>query len=269
MSAAVSIESAAPRTCAEDGSHHFSHIKHLAKSGKRYLHAVNSRFEPTRAMLVGTGVHHIVLGPRPGAAVLRYPGDSRRGKFWTEFVEAHPGADILTEPEWEEAEEIATAVLTDPVAVARLTGARFETPLVWEDGGIKCSTSGVDIISNDGEELCDLKTTNTVEPEAWVRQAFKMHYPMQMVWYRRGARANGIPATRGLYLLGVETRAPFEVVELELTERMIDHAERTVSLWLEKLRVYRESNQWPGFAQSSVPMDVPGWMQDDEEEADE
>ncbi len=253
------------RTCDEDGTHHFSQLKKLALSGKQYLHACNTPHEPTRAMLIGTGVHHIVLGPRPGAPVLRYPGDSRRGKAWTDFVAANPGAEILTEPEWGEAEEIATAVLTDPVAVARLTGARFEVPLTWEDGGIKCSTSGIDIISNDGEELCDLKTTNTVEPEAWKRQAFKMFYPHQMVWYRRGARANGLKVSRGLFLLGVETKAPFEVVELELTEGMLDLAEKTVSLWLEKLRVYTECKQWPGYAQSSVPLDVPAWMRDEEE----
>ncbi len=252
------------RTCDADGTHHFSQVKKLALSGKQYLHAVNTPHEPTRAMLIGTAVHHIVLGPRAGNPVLRYPGNSRVGNVWKDFAAANPGAEILTVPEWDEAEEIATAVLCDPVAVARLSGARFETPLIWEDGGLKCSTSGVDIISNDGEELCDLKTTNTVEPEAWKRQAFKMGYPMQMAWYRRGARANGIKASRGLFLLGVETRAPFEVVELELTEAMIDLAERTVSLWMEKLRVFTDSKQWPGYAQSSVPLDVPSWMREDD-----
>lgn len=254
------------RTCDEDGTHHFSQIKYLAKSGKQYLHAVNTSFEPSRAMLIGTCVHLLVLGPRPGKPVLRYLGDKRVGNDWKTFREANPTADILTVPEWDEAVEIATAVMTDPVAIARLAGARFETPLTWEDGGIKCSTSGVDIISNDDEELCDLKTTVTVEPEAWKRQAFKMFYPHQMVWYRRGARANGIPASRGLFLLGVETRPPFEVVELELTEAMIELAERTVSLWMEKLRVFTECKQWPGYAQSSVPLDVPTWMREDEDD---
>ena len=55
-------------------------------------------------------------------------------------------------------------------------------------------------------------------------------------------------------------------LELELTEGMIDLAERTVSLWMEKLRVYTECKQWPGYAQSSVPLDVPAWMQDEEAE---
>jgi hypothetical protein len=67
----------------------------------------------------------------------------------------------------------------------------------------------------------------------------------------------------------VETKRPYEVVELDLTEPMIDFADRTVELWLQKLRVYRESNQWPGFAQSPVPFDVPAWLRQDEEEAED
>jgi hypothetical protein len=258
------------RTCNEDGTHHFSQVKKLALSGKQYIHACNAPFEPTRAMLIGTAVHVLVLGSRPGKPVLRYEGDARRGKAWDAFRAEHADAEILTATEWDEAEEIAAAVKADPIARARLDGARFEVPLTWDDGGLKCSTSGIDIVSLDGEDLADLKTTTTTQPEAWTRQAFKMLYPQQMAWYRRGARANGIKASRGLYILGVEMKAPFEVVELELTEGMIDFADRTVSLWLEKLRVYRESNQWPGYAQSSVPMDVPGWLhQSDDDEADD
>ena len=253
------------RTCDVDGSHHFSHVKKLALSGKQYLHAVNTPFTPTDAMLLGTAVHAMVLGTRPGAKPLEVYAGRRAGKEWESFQAEHEGAEILTAKEWNLAEDIAAAVKSDPVAIERLTGARFEVALEWEDGGIKCSTSGIDIVTFDGA-LGDLKTTTTVQPEAWTRQAFKMLYPQQLAWYRRGAMANGIDCSRGLFLLGVETRAPFEVVVLDLTEAMIDLADRTVSLWLEKLRVYRESNQWPGYAQSAVPFDVPGWMQSDDEE---
>ena len=253
----------------DDGSHNFSTLKHLAKSGKHYIHACNTPTVPTRAMLIGTCVAKIVLGQRPtGKPVICFPGDRRQGKTWDAFLEGNPGSEILTLPEWEEAEAVAQAVLAHPVARARLDGARTEVSLSWEEGGIRLSTSGVDIISADGEALADLKTTTTVEPEAWQRQAFKMSYAQQLVFYRRGARANGMPVTRGLYLLGVEVRPPYDVVELEMTEGMIDLAEKSISLWLEKLRVFKECDQWPGYAQASVPMPVPSWMRDDEEEDD-
>jgi hypothetical protein len=257
------------RVCNEDATHHFSEVKKLALSGKQYIHAVNHPMKPTSSMLIGTVVHFLVLGSRPGAKPLvRYDGDRRSGRAWEDFEARHEGAEIVTAPEWSKAEEIAEAVFMDPVAQARLEGARFEVPVRWEEeGGIVCSTSGIDIVC--GASIADLKTTYTTHPDTWTRHAFKMLYPMQMAWYRRGARANGIDTSRGLFLLGVETKPPYEVVELELTEPMIDFADRTVELWLQKLRVYRESNQWPGFAQSSVPLDVPTWLRDDEEEEDE
>ena len=254
-------------TCDADGTHHFNQVKKLALSGKQYLHACNNPEPPTRAMLVGTRVHEIVLGPRPGAPrVVRYDG-RRAGARWDAFKAANADAEILNEAEWTEAEQIAAAVLADPVARDRLHGARTEVPLRWEeDGGIVCSTTGVDIITT-GAALGDLKTTNTTYPESWQRLAFRMLYPQQMAWYARGARANGLEV-RGLFLLGVDVHAPYEVVDLELTDAMIAFADRTVALWLEKLRVYRESNQWPGFAQSPVPFDVPAWMGGDDEEED-
>lgn len=257
------------RTCDADGTHHFSHVKKLALSGRQYIHAVNTESRPSSAMLLGTAVHALVLGARHGAKPLAvFDGKTRRGKAWDEFEAENEGAELLTSTEWERANVIARAVKSDPVAQQYLDGARFEVPLQWDEGGILCSTSGVDIVTAGGA-LGDLKTTSSAHPDTWMRQAFRMLYPQQLAWYRRGARANGIATPGGLFLLGVETCEPFEVVALELTERMIDFADRTVSLWLEKLRVYRESNQWPGYAQSPLAFDVPGWAQDDEDADDD
>ncbi|MDB4946205.1 MAG: Exodeoxyribonuclease [Labilithrix sp.] len=253
-------------TCDVDGTHHFSQIKKLSLSGKQYLHACNHPTKPTSAMLLGTLVHFLVLGQQRSGAkrLVRYDG-KRQGNAWKDFEAANRDAEILTASEWEEGERIAEAVLADPVARGRLAGARFEVPLVWEEDGIMCSTSGVDIVT--ARAIGDLKTTTSTHPETWMRQAFRMLYPQQLAWYRRGARAHGLDTTEGLFLLGVETKAPYEVVDLELTERMIDFADRNVSLWLETLRVFRQTNQWPGYAQASVAFDLPAYMQ--REDADE
>lgn len=263
------------RVLAEDGTLHFSDLKKMALSGRQYLYAVNNPIEPTRQMRIGTGVHVKLLGARHGAKpLLIFDGKTRRGKEWETFKARNPGAEILTAPEWELAEQIAEAVRDDPVAQARLAGARYEVPLTWEESGFRCSTSGVDIIS--GASLADLKATESTHPETWQKHAFKMLYHCQVAWYRRGALANGIDCSRGLYLLGVETKPPYEVVELELTEEMIDLADRTLTLWLEKLRGYvlacpepRKVKDWPGYAQSSVPWEVASWQRDDDEDEDE
>jgi hypothetical protein len=263
-SSSSSSSASTHRTCNEDGTHSFSHLKRLNLSGRQYIHAVNAENDPTPSMLLGTAVHRLVLGGRPGHRVIRFDGKARKGRMWEAFRDANADAEILTAPEWRHAEQIAEAVIADPLARARLDGASLEVPLAWEEDGIKYSTSGVDILGNSA--LGDLKTASTTNPEELQRQAFKLLYHCQLAFYRRGARANGIDVSRGLFLLCVETKAPFEVVDLELTEGLVDLADRTVSLWLEKLKNYRESNQWPGYAQSPIAWDVPAWMRADDEE---
>lgn len=224
--------------CNPDGTHHFSEVKKFAHSAEQYIYAVNHPIEATPQMLIGTAVHYLVLGEREGAKPLvRFYGDTRRHKDWKKFESDNEGAEILTATEWSKVEAIAESVMLSPVAQARLDGAETEVPVRWEEaGGIVCSTSGIDIVSVRSKAIADLKTVWTTFPETWMRHAFRMLYPMQMAWYRRGARANGIDTSGGLFLLGVDTHAPYEVVELELTESMIEFADRTIDLWLGKLR---------------------------------
>ncbi len=265
------------RTLDVDGSLHFSHLKRIARSGQQFLREVNKPTRATTAMMIGSVVHILTLGARPGKLVLRYDGKSRATNEYKAFRAKHPDdAEILTAPEWDLAERIAESVLADPLAIDRLAGARFETPLEWEELGIRCSTSGVDILTASPCALGDLKTTRCAEPEAWQRDAFRMYYPQQLAWYQRGCRANGIAVPGGLFLLGVETVEPFEVVDLDLTERMIDFADSSVALMLERFKSYRDAvpsprtfKDWPGYAQSRIAFDVPSWMQDDDENEDE
>lgn len=253
------------RTCSADGTHHYSHLKRIADSGVQYLHAINTPREPTPAMLLGTAVHAIVLGYRPGVPpLLVYPGKTRQGKAWEEFAASSSGAEIVTATEWSKAEQIADAVKADPVARSFLDGATYEVPLSWDEDGIACSTSGVDIVPP--AMWGDLKTTSTTELEALMRHCFKFAYYAQLAFYRRGLRKNGYDTSKGGFLVCVETQRPYEVVCLEPSEDLLDLGDRTVTLWLERLKVYRDSNAWPGRAQCPVVWTVPSWMKGSEEE---
>lgn len=271
MSAAVTIPPVL-RTCGEDGAVHYTDLKAIRSgSGVQYLHSVNSPRTPSSAMMLGTLVHFLVLGPRPGAKPLvKYTGGIRRGKEWDAFLLANSDAEILTAKEWDEGEQIADAVMRNPIARERLDGGRFESSLKWEDQGIVCATSGIDVICADGA-IADLKTSQTVEPRRFLSLAFRLGYPQQLSYYRRGAAAHGI-VTNDLYLIGVETKAPYECVTLKLTPEMLDFADREVSLWLEQLRNWREAVpeprsvfDWPGYSQGVVAFDVPSWARREDE----
>ena len=246
---------------------HFSNLKQFALSPAHYKQSIDAPFEPTRGMRIGTVVHHLVLGPSNIRPLIKFDGDSRRGKEWTSFKAAHPEKEIVTATEWEEAIPMAEAVLRDPVAAGLLKGARTEIPLEWDDAGIKCATRGVDVIG-DGF-LADLKTTTCTEPQAWTRHATKLLYHCQMSWYENGAKSNGIDVSRGLKLIGVESSAPYAVTVLNLGEAVRLQGRKSLTIWLERLRTCLENDFWPAYAQSEVEFELPAWMGDDEGGEDE
>jgi hypothetical protein len=249
---------------AEDGCVHFTHLKKLADSGEQFLTAISEPHRSSDAQELGSCVHALTLGQRKDRPVVCYTGKIRSGKAWEAFEAENAGATIVNATTWAKAERIAASVLRNPTAIEYMAGARFEVPLRWDDGGVPCSTSGVDIVG--GGRIGDLKTANTTHIEKFQRQAFGYSYHAQMAFYARGAKANGIDTSRGLFILAVETVPPYEVVVHDIDADLLDLADKTISIWLEKFRVYRESNQWPPRAQSSVLWTVPTWMQGDEED---
>lgn len=260
------------RTCNQDGTLHFSELKSIEESGRHYLFTCNRARVPTREMLIGTAAHRFVLGEREGARpLILYDAEARRGNAWKDFEAEHKGADILTAPEWQEALAIAAAIKEHPNAQERLAGARCEVPLRWKDGDLECSTSGVDIVQPT--MIGDLKLTHEVAPDGWMRHAFRMRYHVQLAWYRRGAIANGLDVSDGAFLLGCEMDPPYDVVDLELSEGLLDLADRTITKWLNKLSVLLESypnpmqvSDWPGYAQRPLTFDVPLFMQESPDE---
>jgi hypothetical protein len=237
---------------------HFSDLKKFALSPAHFKDSLVRRREYTRAMRVGTVTHHLVLGAHTRRPVIRYDGDRRAGKDWDKFLaEFGPNNEIVTAPEWDDAIPIAQAVLDNPVA-ARLLVGRREMPLAWDESGIACATHGIDVVG-DGW-LADLKTTTCTEPEAWKRHAFKHLYPQQMAFYERAAKAHGIRTDDGLFLIGVEVEPPYAVTCLELSPALVAHGHRSCALWLERLRIARENDFWPGYTQTMVEFDVPAWM---------
>ncbi len=243
---------------------HLSDLKGFALSPAHFKASCESAFETTRAMRVGTIVHQMVLGARSNKPIHLFTGPKRQGKAWDSFVDEHRGHEIVTQPEWDDAEPIANAVMNSTEAMRWLQGRR-EIPLEWENGGIKCATGGIDVIG-DGW-LGDLKVTSCTEPSAWQRHAAKLMYHCQMTWYEDAAKAHGIDTSKGLVLIGVESRAPYNVTCMRLTPATIDQGRKSVSLWMEKLRIARENDFWPGYTQTTIDFDLPAWMGDDDGDA--
>ena len=243
---------------------HWSDLKNIGESPAYYRHRLDNPHE-SAAMQFGTCVHRLVLG---GDSPVVFDGATRRGKAWDAFEAANPGALIVTAKELDRAAQCAKAVLSDPVAAPLLRGRREEA---WatELYGRPCASRGIDVLG-DGF-IADLKTARTVKPARFVKAALAMGYHAQLAFYRAAARKLG-HAVNACHIIGVESVAPFQVTVMSLTERTLEQGERLNTLWLERLAACEAADEWPGYVQSPVEVDVEestelDFGDDDEESA--
>lgn len=232
----------------------FSLLKYIARSPAHYLHALTSERPDTAAMRLGRLVHTRVLG---GDAVAVYDGE-RRGKAWLEYATANEGREIVTIKEYDAAAPIADAVLRNADARELIIDAAHETQVSWSSAGRAC-TGRLDVLGDT--YVADLKTTNDASPAGFARQAYRMGYHAQLAWYCDGAKRPDA------YLIAVESSAPYPVTVMQITPAMLDEGRRQYRTWFELLRNCEDSNQWPEYAQTVVPLDVPGWIELEEAEA--
>jgi hypothetical protein len=260
LDTAEPIETAPARTVTDPI--HFSDLVSFDLSPAHFKASVAQKWEPTTEMLVGTIVHHLVLGPHRTKPLVRYSGDERKGNAWKDFqretLAANPKAEIVTAKEWARAEPIAQSVLADPVARELIEGARREVSLTWESGGVKCETDGIDLVG-DGY-IADLKRTSCTEPAGFARHAVKHWWHAQLAFYEEAANANQWATGRGLFLIGVEPQPPYAVTVMRCSQGILEHGRRAITKWIERYRVCVAENHWPAYTQRVVEFDLLPWM---------
>lgn len=224
---------------------HFSTLKLMAKSPAHVKAAVETGWQPTRAMNQGTLIHALVLG---GDYVV-YDG-SRRGKKWEAFEVEHEGRFIVTRKEHDEARRAADAVLSHPLAGPLLEG-RKEWSWTAKMYGRKCA-GRIDVA---GRNTVDLKSGNDMEPGRFSRTCLRMGYNAQLSWYQDARRALGEDPGEA-YIVGVESKAPFAVTVLRVTPRALLEGQKMTRLWLERLAACEAADEWPGYVQSVVDLDI-------------
>jgi hypothetical protein len=235
----------------------FSRLKLIGKpfSPAHYHAAVD---EQTASKHKGSALHSIILG---GKRVTFYnevtaTGRSapRNGSKWEAFQAANADALILSRSEYEDVNRMAEAVLACPHAMEMLTGIREQT-LLYKWKGRDCRATP-DCRAPGGEWLTELKSCVSSNPDRFQKQMLWLRYHGQLAWYRRAMLQLKLKPLAA-YVVAVESSPPYPVTVMRLTDRALDQGERLCSSWMETLRGCEESNFWPPYAQSIVPLDVP------------
>lgn len=250
-----------------DGPVHFSDLKQFAKSPAHFFHSATRVRETTRPMRVGSLVDLALLTDKKP---LVYEGD-RRGKAWDAFKDAHPGEDLYTSAEADDAASTIMAARLDPMAREYLglddPTRRTQVPLKWRVNGIDRETRGVDVIV--GNRMADMKITNTTKPGLFAWHARKMLWHCQLADYEEACKQNGIDVSGGLYLCGIEATMPHCTTVLRLTPNAIEEARRCLAAWHESYKICRDSDQWPGYVQCPVDLDCEVFGAGDDDEGEE
>jgi hypothetical protein len=82
-----------------------------------------------------------------------------------------------------------------------------------------------------------------------------MGYHSQLAWYLEGLLG---PVNDGdAKIVVVETAAPFAVSVFDVTPRALEEGRKLIRIWWEQMRGCEDSDDWPSYAQSPVPFDIP------------
>lgn len=232
---------------------HISRLKHIARSPAHYRYALDH--PPTsKTLTFGSAVHSLVLG---GKSVVPY-SDRRAGKEWEAFAGAHHDAYILSDKDYARADAMATAVLLDPLAASWLNWGSHEVKIDWETCGRACQST-LDVLGHDF--VCDLKTTRSSDPNRFQWDARRMGYAAQLAFYCDAASFKTGRTFERAYIIAVESEPPHVVTPFEITPRLLEQGRQQCRAWLERLLSCEASNEWPGYAQHVVQLDI----QEDEE----
>ncbi len=226
----------------------WSVLRHMGDSPRHCKHAaLNQRESAERTLL--RAIHAAVLERRQSHVV--WTGESRRGKVWDLFREAHAGRDILTVKEDAVLQAVVSAVHTHPEASRLLTRGEPEVSLTWDDFKGRIDWLGPDY-------LVDLKTLDSTDASSVARLLALHQYHGQMAHYRDGLRRNGVPVDR-VYLIVAEGSRAHDVAVFDLDD---DSLREGLRLRDEYAARYRECNRighWPGRHQEIAPLGLPDW----------
>jgi hypothetical protein len=244
-----------------------SHLDEVARSPRHYWHRFldpqREASEPTPAMLLGSATHTRILEPHLYAAeYIVAPAVDRRTKAgkeaWEQFQAAANGKAVLTTEQDAQIEAMARAVQDHPAAALVLSQPGVcEASYFWTDEatGEQCKVRP-DWHSECRRLIVDLKTTDDASPAGFQRSIFKWRYHVQSHWYLRGLGAEQF------VFIAVERLPPHLVGVYVATPEMVAAGGRVADRDLARLAECRAADEWPGYSDEIVPIDLPRWSDD-------
>lgn len=237
----------------------------INRSPMHYKAAKENPVVQTDAMLFGSVVHKLVLEPEIFATeYVVSPKCDRRTKDgkarWKEFLESIEEETVISEELFAEAQTVAEAVHSNPIASRLFQGGKAEQSHFWTDSetGVECKCRP-DYLR--GGIAVDLKTTADASPESFTKSAYNYRYHVQAWWYLHGLKQCGIDVHDFIFV-AVEKTPPYAVCVYAADDLMLELGECEA---LRNLRTYAEcvdTGIWHGYEKEPQihSLSLPDWV---------
>jgi len=240
-----------------------SGLSNFSKSPEEYQYKRMHPVEQTKAMRNGTIIHTATLEPsryREEYAVA--PSVDRRTKVGKAklqaFVEMNPGKEIIAQEEHDLAVNISAAVHNSKKAHEKLSNARIESSVFWNDPDYDfLCKARPDALDESTGTIIDLKTTNDATYNKARNTIMNLKYHWQAAFYLRGMRILEPGKYTNFMFVFVETTPPYYINNIVLSPDFITMAEIEISTLLGDYARCLESDIWPGPPDEITEMEPP------------
>lgn len=239
----------------------YSGAKELLKSPAHYKAYLNTPREETKALRVGSFVHHLALeGDRTpvGQKFAAIPeGIDRRTKegkaAYEAFNAASAGKTIITSEEWEMGHLVADAMLRAKTSLGvNFTSTEFMFSVDYCGVKLKCA---IDALGDDGY-LYDLKTTEDASPRGFLQSVRNYRYNLQAHFYRTAYEAAFGTRVKGFRFIAAEKQSPFEFAIYEVGPELTTSAIFDFEQLLKTYKSCVALDEWPGYGSEVKVIDI-------------
>lgn len=242
-----------------------SMLRHFRPTPAHLQAYLQEPHEPSAAMILGTLVHQMVLEPERPLPQIALKTDeinlrTKEGKAWKAEQEA-AGRLILGTDAHDSLIGMVRSVSRHPRARELLSDGTSEVSLFGNItlGDTLLRKARLDFIP-EANVLADIKTLDDASPSAFAKKLYEDGYATQAAYYLDlWNDLNPDTPREGFVFLAVERRKPY------LTATYLVHPDAIA--WGRKqnhdtlaryLGCVRE-NQWPGYPEQFVPLNLPDW----------
>lgn len=227
------------------------------------------RSEPTKALLLGSAVHKLVLEPKDFSNEFSVEPDvdkrTKEGKaIYNDFLENLGDKTSLDIDTFGSAVEIANSVNSIKETAVFLRDGLAEQSYFGEINGVavKCRP---DFYNEKLGAVIDLKTTSDASATGFARSVASFNYHVQAAFYSDILRSLGKEVNYFLFI-AVETKAPYFVGFYELDAAAIEQGRKAYLELLELYKYCKEHDEWWGYAKKDgdkieavQTLSLPAW----------